>query len=103
MCIRDSLLVIEDERALCETIVRSLRRLAYSVDSVSYTHLDVYKRQAQISDLPRKANQIRSANPTTIPPKLIEAPPFFGAAAGGAHSSKKSIALQSEKSIGHKR
>ena len=43
------LLVIEDERALCETIVRGLRRLAYSVDycydgekaleSVSYTHL----------------------------------------------------------------
>ena len=27
------LLVVEDERALCETIVRSLRRLAYSVDS----------------------------------------------------------------------
>lgn len=26
------LLVIEDERALCQTIVRSLRRLAYSVD-----------------------------------------------------------------------
>ena len=26
------LLVIEDERALCETIVRSLRHLAYSVD-----------------------------------------------------------------------
>ena len=26
------LLVIKDERALCETIVRSLRRLAYSVD-----------------------------------------------------------------------
>ena len=26
------LLVIEDERTLCETIVRSLRRLAYSVD-----------------------------------------------------------------------
>ena len=26
------LLVIEDEHALCETIVRSLRRLAYSVD-----------------------------------------------------------------------
>lgn len=26
------LLVIEDERALCDTIVRSLRRLAYSVD-----------------------------------------------------------------------
>ena len=26
------LLVIEDERALCETIVRSLQRLAYSVD-----------------------------------------------------------------------
>ena len=26
------LLVIEDERALCETIVRSLRRLAYSGD-----------------------------------------------------------------------
>ena len=26
------LLVIEDERALCETIVRSLRRLAYSVE-----------------------------------------------------------------------
>ena len=26
------LLVIEDERALCETIVRSLRRAAYSVD-----------------------------------------------------------------------
>ena len=26
------LLVIEDERSLCETIVRSLRRLAYSVD-----------------------------------------------------------------------
>ena len=25
------LLVIEDERVLCETIVRSLRRLAYSV------------------------------------------------------------------------
>ena len=25
-------MVIEDERALCETIVRSLRRLAYSVD-----------------------------------------------------------------------
>ena len=42
------LLVVEDERALCETIVRSLRRLAYSVDycydgdkalAVSYTHL----------------------------------------------------------------
>ena len=26
------LLVIEDERALCETIARSLRHLAYSVD-----------------------------------------------------------------------
>ena len=26
------ILVVEDERALCETIVRSLRRLAYSVD-----------------------------------------------------------------------
>ena len=26
------LLVVEDERALCDTIVRSLRRLAYSVD-----------------------------------------------------------------------
>ena len=26
------LLVIEDERTLCETIVRSLRRLAYSED-----------------------------------------------------------------------
>ena len=26
------LLVVEDERILCETIVRSLRRLAYSVD-----------------------------------------------------------------------
>ena len=26
------LLIVEDERALCETIVRSLRRLAYSVD-----------------------------------------------------------------------
>lgn len=26
------LLVIEDELALCEAIVRSLRRLAYSVD-----------------------------------------------------------------------
>ena len=26
------LLVVEDERALCETIVRDLRRLAYSVD-----------------------------------------------------------------------
>ena len=25
------LLVVEDERALCETIVRDLRRLAYSV------------------------------------------------------------------------
>ena len=30
------LLVIEDERALCETIVRSLRRLAYSVDYCYY-------------------------------------------------------------------
>lgn len=28
------ILVIEDERALCETIVRSLKRLAYSVDFV---------------------------------------------------------------------
>ena len=26
------ILIVEDERALCETIVRSLRRLAYSVD-----------------------------------------------------------------------
>ena len=26
------ILVVEDEHALCETIVRSLRRLAYSVD-----------------------------------------------------------------------
>ena len=26
------ILVIEDERALCDTIVRSLKRLAYSVD-----------------------------------------------------------------------
>lgn len=26
------LLIVEDERALCETIVRSLRRLAYSID-----------------------------------------------------------------------
>ena len=26
------ILVVEDERALCETIVRSLRRLAYRVD-----------------------------------------------------------------------
>ena len=26
------ILIIEDERSLCETIVRSLRRLAYSVD-----------------------------------------------------------------------
>ena len=29
------LLVIEDERALCETIVRSLRRQAYNVDGFS--------------------------------------------------------------------
>ena len=29
------LLVVEDERILCETIVRSLRRLAYSVDYCS--------------------------------------------------------------------
>ena len=29
------ILVVEDERALCETIVRSLRRLAYSVDFCS--------------------------------------------------------------------
>ena len=29
------ILVVEDERALCETIVRSLRRLAYSVDNFS--------------------------------------------------------------------
>ena len=26
------ILVVEDERAMCETIVRSLKRLAYSVD-----------------------------------------------------------------------
>ena len=26
------ILVVEDERELCQTIVRSLRRLAYSVD-----------------------------------------------------------------------
>ena len=26
------ILVVEDERALCDTIARSLRRLAYSVD-----------------------------------------------------------------------
>ena len=26
------ILIVEDERALCDTIVRSLRRLAYSVD-----------------------------------------------------------------------
>lgn len=28
------ILIVEDERALCDTIVRSLRRLAYSVDFV---------------------------------------------------------------------
>lgn len=27
------ILVVEDEKVLCETIVRSLRRLDYSVDS----------------------------------------------------------------------
>ena len=26
------ILIVEDERALCDTIARSLRRLAYSVD-----------------------------------------------------------------------
>ena len=32
------LLVIEDERALCETIVRSLRRLAYLAVHFSHLH-----------------------------------------------------------------
>ena len=48
------LLVIEDERALCETIVRSLRRLAYSVDycydgELSLIHISEPTRQAEIS------------------------------------------------------
>ena len=29
------ILVVEDEKALCDTIARSLRRLAYSVDCCS--------------------------------------------------------------------
>ena len=41
------LLVIEDERALCETIVRSLRRLAYSC--LLYTS-GQHQRQQQCDD-----------------------------------------------------
>lgn len=47
------ILVVEDERALCETIVRSLRRLAYSgevpdrhenkVAEVIYENTDCYR------------------------------------------------------------
>ena len=79
------LLVIEDERALCETIVRSLRRLAYSVDycydgekalellgverydlvildlnPVSYTHLGEHMAEVGVSGA---ASDLRAAHP----------------------------------------
>ena len=42
------LLVVEDEKKLCDMIAKSLHQAGYEVDTcnaVSYTHLDVYKRQ----------------------------------------------------------
>ena len=40
------LLLVEDEIHLQNIIKKRLIREHYSVDAVSYTHLDVYKRQA---------------------------------------------------------
>ena len=43
---KNKILVVEDERTLVETLEYSLRRQGYEVfTAVSYTHLDVYKRQ----------------------------------------------------------
>ena len=55
------LLIVEDEKRLCQTVAKHLKDEGYTVDmcydgsdaldyingteSVSYTHLDVYKRQ----------------------------------------------------------
>lgn len=46
------ILVVEDERALCETIVRSLRRLAYSVDNFSNSirvHISALRKKLRIA------------------------------------------------------
>ena len=54
------LLIVEDERALCETIVRSLRRLAYSVDycydgekalELLGRHMGMFRDKVEVSGL----------------------------------------------------
>ena len=44
------ILVVEDERILCETIARSLKRLAYSVDCCYDTKVLILSARSEVSD-----------------------------------------------------
>ena len=72
------LLVIEDERTLCETIVRSLRRLAYSVDycydgEKALALLGVERYDLVLLDL----NAPTKATKSTLPILMIYAPDWM--------------------------
>ena len=45
------LLIVEDEKRLCQTVAKHLKGEGYTIDAVSYTHLDVYKRQQQLYEV----------------------------------------------------
>ena len=69
------LLVIEDERALCETIVRSLRRLAYSVDycydgekALALLGVERYDLVLLDLNLPKKGRHDSAAHPAADRP-----------------------------------
>ena len=43
------LLIVEDEKQICDAIAKSLYDAGY--EAVSYTHLDVYKRQDHLREM----------------------------------------------------
>ena len=63
------LLIVEDEKQICDMVAKSLYAAGYEVDTcydgkeaVSYTHLDVYKRQ-----LPYRAYVLRGRQNRCFP------------------------------------
>ena len=84
------LLVIEDERALCETIVRSLRRLAYSVDycydgekALELLGVECYDLVLLDLNLPKKGWHDGAAHPAADRPRDAGADPLRPQRGGG--------------------
>ena len=87
------LLVIEDERALCETIVRSLRRLAYSVDycydgekALALLGVERYDLVLLDLNLPKKDGMtvLRTLRQTDRETRVLILPPRSGRQGAGA-------------------